>query len=115
MKKNIILAMRKVLEGGWFMVILLLAACTEYDEQTSNDKLITFSSHLSEITSRADSQDFISTKERWLVDDAIGVFYINGEILSEESIINGVRNSKYVSTSQGEKTIFTSDEDKLYY
>jgi formylglycine-generating enzyme required for sulfatase activity len=114
MRKYIILAMQKVLRG-WFIVMFLLIACTEDDGKTSNDKLITFSSHLSGIASRTDSQDFINTKERWLVDDAIGVFYINSKVLSEESIINGVRNSKYVSTRPGENTIFTSDGDKHYY
>ncbi|KAA6336908.1 Serine/threonine-protein kinase pkn1 [termite gut metagenome] len=114
MKKYIILAMQKVL-GGWFIGMFFLVACTEDEGQISKDKVITFSSNLSGIASRVDSQDFIYTKERWLEDDAIGVFYINGEVLSEESIINGVRNSKYVSTRQGENTIFTSVGDKFYY
>jgi hypothetical protein len=82
MKKIIFLVMQKVLERGWLMVILLLVACTEDDGKISNDKFITFSSHLSEITSRSltDTQEFINTKESWLVNDAIGVFYINNKV-----------------------------------
>jgi formylglycine-generating enzyme required for sulfatase activity len=119
MKKNIILAMQKVF-GGWLVVMFLLVACTEDDGgKVSNDTFITFSSHLSGITSRTDSPEFISTKESWSVDDSIGVFYIDSEAFSKGSIsiIDGVRNAKYVSTQQGFNTIFTSatEGDKLYY
>ncbi|KAA6352190.1 Serine/threonine-protein kinase pkn1 [termite gut metagenome] len=121
MKENIIMAMQKAL-GGWFIVIFLLVACTQEDDgKISNDKLITFSSHLSEITSRSLTDDplYIHTKESWLLNDTIGVFYTktDSEYLSDESIVNGVRNFKYVSTKYGVNTIFTfaTDRDKFYY
>jgi formylglycine-generating enzyme required for sulfatase activity len=122
MKRNMTLSMRVL--GGWLIGAILLIGCNANDDDdhkpVSGNEAVKFNSWLSDVSSvsRASEERGSMTKEEWTPEDYIGVYMKeNNKPLSDNAIIENVKNNKYISTKEGKSSTFiaTNTNDEIYY